>query len=263
MRAEGLEPPRSLDHEDLNLARLPVPPRPLAHGAIDPTKVYGVKSAMADIVVHPNRDKAESKATRALVILLLVASAVLILVVTVGGWSLLQGAQIISFALAVIYLVMAFFVVRWNRGVLPVAAALAVLLAVIAAVAGRPGSIATRPASRARRWRPRCLACCGLARAGSAAPGGLRHARLPATVERRGGGRARRGERSLRRPEPPGPAGLSGRAHPVRLSHACPGGGIGIRDRTQNPLPLRACGFESHPGHLPPPAGASAPSRCG
>ena len=30
MRAEGLEPPRSFDHEDLNLARLPkVPPRPL------------------------------------------------------------------------------------------------------------------------------------------------------------------------------------------------------------------------------------------
>jgi hypothetical protein len=28
MRAEGLEPPRPLDHEDLNLARLPVPPRP-------------------------------------------------------------------------------------------------------------------------------------------------------------------------------------------------------------------------------------------
>ena len=33
-------------------------------------------------------------------ILLLVAGAVLILVVTIGGWSLLQGAQIVSFALA-------------------------------------------------------------------------------------------------------------------------------------------------------------------
>jgi hypothetical protein len=31
---------------------------------------------------------------------------------------------------------MAFYVVRWNRGVLPVAAALAILFAVIAAVAG-------------------------------------------------------------------------------------------------------------------------------
>ena len=28
VRAEGLEPPRLLSHQDLNLARLPVPPRP-------------------------------------------------------------------------------------------------------------------------------------------------------------------------------------------------------------------------------------------
>ena len=34
------------------------------------------------VLVHPNRDKAESKATRAVVVLLLVTSAVLILVVT-------------------------------------------------------------------------------------------------------------------------------------------------------------------------------------
>ncbi|MEA2332017.1 MAG: hypothetical protein QOH58_2155 [Thermoleophilaceae bacterium] len=92
---------------------------------------------MADIVlVHPNRGKAESKATKAVVILLLVASAVLILVVTIGGWSQLQGAQIVSFVYAGIYLVMAFFVARWNRGVLPVAAGLAILFSVIAAVAG-------------------------------------------------------------------------------------------------------------------------------
>ena len=92
---------------------------------------------MADtVLVHPNRDKAEAKATKAIVILLLVVSAALILIVTIGGWSALQGAQVISFALAAIYLVMAFFVGRWNRGVLPVAAGLAVLFAVIAGVAG-------------------------------------------------------------------------------------------------------------------------------
>jgi lysylphosphatidylglycerol synthetase-like protein (DUF2156 family) len=87
-------------------------------------------------VVHPNRDKAESKATRAVVILLLITSAALILIVTIGGWSVLQGAQIVAFAYALVYLVMAYFVGRWNRGVLPVAAALAVLFAVVAAVAG-------------------------------------------------------------------------------------------------------------------------------
>ena len=92
---------------------------------------------MADtVLVHPNRDKAEAKATKAIVILLLLVSAALILIVTIGGWSELQGAQVISFALAAIYLLMAFFVARWNRGVLPVAAGIAVLFSVIAAVAG-------------------------------------------------------------------------------------------------------------------------------
>ena len=92
---------------------------------------------MADIVLlHPNRDKAESKATKAAVILLLGVSAVLIAVVTLGGWSELQGAQVVSFGYIVVYLVMAYFVTRWNRGVLPVAAALAILFAVVAAVAG-------------------------------------------------------------------------------------------------------------------------------
>jgi hypothetical protein len=92
---------------------------------------------MADrVLVHPNRDKAESKATKAVVVLLLITSAALILIITIGGWSQLQGAQIVAFIYALIYLGMAFVVARWNRGVLPVAAALAILFAVIAAVAG-------------------------------------------------------------------------------------------------------------------------------
>jgi lysylphosphatidylglycerol synthetase-like protein (DUF2156 family) len=92
---------------------------------------------MADTVVeHPNRDKAESKATKAIVVLLLVVSAALVAIVTVGGWSELQGAQVVAIGYIVVYLVMAFFVARWNRGVLPVAAGLAILFAVVAAVAG-------------------------------------------------------------------------------------------------------------------------------
>jgi protein-S-isoprenylcysteine O-methyltransferase Ste14 len=92
---------------------------------------------MADtVLVHPNRDKAEAKATKAIVILLLLVSAGLILIVMIGGWSELQGAQVVAGALAAIYLGMAFYVSRWNRGVLPVAAGLAILFAVIAAVAG-------------------------------------------------------------------------------------------------------------------------------
>jgi presenilin-like A22 family membrane protease len=91
---------------------------------------------MADtVVIHPNRDKAESKVTRAAVVFLLLTSAGLVLVVTLGGWSVLQGAQVVSFAYVVVFVVMAFFVARWNRGVLPVAAAIAILFAVVAAVA--------------------------------------------------------------------------------------------------------------------------------
>jgi lysylphosphatidylglycerol synthetase-like protein (DUF2156 family) len=92
---------------------------------------------MADtVLIHPNREKGESKGTRAGVIVLLLASAGLILVITIGGWSQLQGAQLVSFGYVIVYVVMAFFVGRWNRGVLPVAAALAILFAVVAAVAG-------------------------------------------------------------------------------------------------------------------------------
>lgn len=92
---------------------------------------------MADtVLVHPNRDKPESKATRAVVVLLLLTSAMLILVITLGGWSQLQGMEIVSFLYAILYLVMAYFVAKWNRGVLPVAAGLAILFAVVAAVAG-------------------------------------------------------------------------------------------------------------------------------
>ncbi len=92
---------------------------------------------MADtVLVHPNRDKSSSQVTKTIVIVLLVVSAALILIITIGGWEHLQGAQPISFAYALVYLVMAWVVARWNRGVLPVAAALAILFAVIAAVAG-------------------------------------------------------------------------------------------------------------------------------
>lgn len=94
-------------------------------------------AAQAGVVItHPNRDKPAVQATRATVVLLLLVSAALVLIVTVGGWKVLQGAWFIQGAYIVVYLVLAFFAARWNRGVLPVAAALAVLLLVFALVAG-------------------------------------------------------------------------------------------------------------------------------
>jgi hypothetical protein len=87
------------------------------------------------IIEHPNRDKAASKATRATVILLLLVSVALFLIVTIGGWSALVGAQAMQIFYIAVYLLMAFYVARWNRGVLPVVAALAIIMAIFAAVA--------------------------------------------------------------------------------------------------------------------------------
>jgi len=74
--------------------------------------------------------------TRAAVILLLLASAVLVLIITVGGWKVLEGAWIIQIGYIIVYLLLAYFAGRWNRGVLPVSAVLAVLLTAFALVAG-------------------------------------------------------------------------------------------------------------------------------
>jgi presenilin-like A22 family membrane protease len=87
-------------------------------------------------ITHPNRDKPIVQATRATVVLLLLVSAALVLIITIGGWNILESAIPVQIAYVAIYLTMAFFAARWNRGVLPVAAALAVLLAIFALVAG-------------------------------------------------------------------------------------------------------------------------------
>jgi presenilin-like A22 family membrane protease len=86
-------------------------------------------------IEHPNRRKAASKLTRAIVVLLLLVSAGLVAIVTVGGWDALQGAKAIQVAYIVLYVVLALFVLRWSRGVLPLAAALAIVLLIFAAVA--------------------------------------------------------------------------------------------------------------------------------
>jgi hypothetical protein len=88
------------------------------------------------IIDRPNRDKASSKATKAVVILLLLASVGLMAIVCIGGWAALEGAKAILIAYMAIYLIMAFYTARWNRGVLPLAAAFAIILLIFAAIAG-------------------------------------------------------------------------------------------------------------------------------
>jgi hypothetical protein len=89
----------------------------------------------ADIAVeHPNRGKAASKATRAVVIVLLLASAFVVTLITVGAWDALVGAKPLQIAYIVLYVGMAVLVLRWSRGALPPAAALAIVLLIFAAV---------------------------------------------------------------------------------------------------------------------------------
>ncbi len=90
------------------------------------------------IIEHPNRAKASSKATKAVVVLLLLVSAVLLVIISLGGWEKTAGAKPLQIAYIVLYLVFAFFVARWKRGMLPVVSAFAIILLIFAAVSA-PG----------------------------------------------------------------------------------------------------------------------------
>ena len=87
------------------------------------------------VVEHPNRRKAASQLTRLLVIVLLIASAALVAIVTAGGWQTLEGAKPLQVLFILVDLVLAYFVARWTRGVLPIVAGLATILGIFAAIA--------------------------------------------------------------------------------------------------------------------------------
>jgi lysylphosphatidylglycerol synthetase-like protein (DUF2156 family) len=89
---------------------------------------------------RPNREKAESKTTKAVVAFVLFASAALIALIVLGGWERMQSSSIAVMSLlwAGLYVFFAVLVLGWNRGVLPVAAALAVIMTIFAIVAA-PG----------------------------------------------------------------------------------------------------------------------------
>jgi hypothetical protein len=88
------------------------------------------------VVVHPNRQKAICRLTRLLVVVLLVGSVVLMLMLTIGGWSKLQGLKPINFVWCLVYVLLAVAIlVKWARGLLPIAALFAILMLIIAVVA--------------------------------------------------------------------------------------------------------------------------------
>jgi hypothetical protein len=88
------------------------------------------------VIERPNREKASSKTTRAIVVGLLLVSAALMLIVMLGGWSALQSGAALQLAYVILYIGMAYYIAQWNRGPLPVAAALAIILAIFAVIAG-------------------------------------------------------------------------------------------------------------------------------
>jgi len=86
---------------------------------------------------RPNRERPEARTTKGIISVVLLVSAALLVVITIGGWSRLEAASVgvITLVWAGLYVLFAFLVARWNRGVLPVASALAIIMTIFAAVA--------------------------------------------------------------------------------------------------------------------------------
>jgi hypothetical protein len=87
------------------------------------------------VVTYPNREKRSSRVTRTVVAAVLTFSALLMLVVTVGGWSKLAGLEPLNIIWCLVYLVMAVYVMRWARELLPIAVGLAALMFVFTLIA--------------------------------------------------------------------------------------------------------------------------------
>lgn len=86
---------------------------------------------------RPNRQKAGSVTTKFVIVLLLLATAAIAGLITIGGWSLLKGGSgmgLVCAIYAILYAFFAFLVARWSRGILPLTAALSMILAIFCAV---------------------------------------------------------------------------------------------------------------------------------
>jgi hypothetical protein len=65
----------------------------------------------------------------------MLVTAGLAFVIIIGGWTRLEGVKFLTIIYAALYVLFAFLVARWNRGVLPVASALSIILAIFAGIA--------------------------------------------------------------------------------------------------------------------------------
>ena len=86
---------------------------------------------------RPNREKAESVTTKVVLVILLAATSIIAVIVAIAGFSLMSGGTgmaVVTLIYGLLYAFFAFLVARWNRGILPVAAALSMILAIFCAV---------------------------------------------------------------------------------------------------------------------------------
>jgi hypothetical protein len=87
-------------------------------------------------VIHPNREKASCKLTRLIVVVLLIASVVLMLMLTIGGWNKLEGLKPVNFVWCLLYVLLAVAILlKWTPGLLPLVALVAILLLIVVVVA--------------------------------------------------------------------------------------------------------------------------------
>ena len=86
---------------------------------------------------RPNREKAESVTTKVVTVFLLAATSIIALIIGIAGFGLMSGGTgmaVVTLIYGLLYAFFAFLVARWNRGILPVAAALSMILAIFCAV---------------------------------------------------------------------------------------------------------------------------------
>ena len=86
---------------------------------------------------RPNREKTESVTTKIVTVILLAATSIIAIIVAITGFSLMSGGTgmaIMTLIYGLLYGFFAFLVLRWNRGILPVVAALSMILAILCAV---------------------------------------------------------------------------------------------------------------------------------
>lgn len=87
-------------------------------------------------ITHPNREKPESNTARLGTVALLALSAFLMFLICIGGWSVMTGGRTLLVFIMLLYILFAYLVYIWNRGVLPVSAGAAMMVLIFALVSG-------------------------------------------------------------------------------------------------------------------------------